>query len=252
MALPSSPASTTHHPPRISSISSSCCPPSLFPLQIQTTSRPTTPAGAPYLLRVATASSTASSTRSRGRGRGHLPPPAALPDPQAAAALLLAAAGTVGAASLLLRSSSSSAASQQQRQEEQEQVEGEECPDCGGTGLCGRCKGEGFVFKQLSEETATKARKAAKNMATRYTAGYYYNYYLIPSLLSVSILASCISISICCIRPHQSPSKNMTMMHAIAMHCRLPTKWTYCNKCSSTRSCTTCRGSGRIITTPVT
>ncbi|CAD6248312.1 unnamed protein product [Miscanthus lutarioriparius] len=204
MALPSSPASTTHHPPRISSISSSCCPPSPFPLQIQTTSRPTTPAGAPYLLRVATASSTASSTRSRSRGRWHLPPPAALPDPQSAAALLLAAAGTVGAASLLLRSSSSSAsASQQQQQEEQEQVEGEECPDCGGTGLCGRCKGEGFVFKQLSEETATKARKAAKNMATRYTAG-------------------------------------------------LPTKWTYCNKCSSTRSCTTCRGSGRIITTPVT
>jgi hypothetical protein len=170
MALPSSPATaSTHHPPRISiSISSCCCPSSPCPLQIQITSRRTPPAA--YLLRVATASSTASSTRSRGRG--HLPPPAALPDPQAAAALLLAAAGTVGAASLLLRSSSSSAASQQQRQEEQEQVEGEECPDCGGTGLCGRCKGEGFVFKQLSEETATKARKAAKNMATRYTAGY--------------------------------------------------------------------------------
>lgn len=76
-------------------------------------------------------------------------------------------------------------------------AEQSECPDCGGTGLCGLCKGEGFVFKQLPEEAATKARKAAKNMATRYTAG-------------------------------------------------LPTKWTYCNRCSSTRSCTTCRGSGTI------
>lgn len=185
MALASSPAavspSTRHHTPRICVSSCFFCPPS----------------GAPCPLRVATASA---STTSRSRGRGHLPPPAALPDPQAAAALLLAAAGTVGAASLLLRSSSSGAASQQQ-QEREEQVEGEECPDCGGTGLCGRCKGEGFVFKQLSEETATRARKAAKNMATRYTSG-------------------------------------------------LPTKWTYCNKCSSTRSCTTCGGSGRIVTAP--
>ncbi|OQU84235.1 hypothetical protein SORBI_3004G017200 [Sorghum bicolor] len=209
MALPSSPASTIHHPPRISSCC--CCPPSPCPcpVQIQTTSRATPSAAYLLPLRVATASPTAISTRSPGPGRRRLPPLAALPDPQSAAALLVVAAGTVGAASLLLRStsSSSSAASQsqqqQQRQDEQEEVEGEECPDCGGTGLCGRCKGEGFVFKQLSDETATKARKAAKNMATRYTAG-------------------------------------------------LPTKWTYCNKCSSTRSCTTCGGSGRIITTPVT
>ncbi|KAL5674455.1 hypothetical protein ACJX0J_018761, partial [Zea mays] len=35
-------------------------------------------------------------------------------------------------------------------------VEGEECPDCGGTGLYIRCKGECFVFKQLSKETATR------------------------------------------------------------------------------------------------
>ncbi|CAN6206561.1 unnamed protein product [Urochloa humidicola] len=132
-------------------------------------------------------------------------PPSALPDPQAAAALL-AVAGTVGVAATLLLRSSSSSPEQQQQQEvaaEQQQPQGEECPDCGGTGLCGRCKGEGFVFKQLPEETATKARKAAKNMATRYTAG-------------------------------------------------LPTKWTYCNKCSSTRSCTTCRGSGTIKATPAT
>ena len=97
----------------------------------------------------------------------------------------------------LLRSSSSP----KQQEQQQDVNEAEECcPECGGTGLCGLCKGEGFVFKQLSEETASKARKAAKNMATRYTAG-------------------------------------------------LPTKWTYCTKCSSTRSCTTCRGSGTIATT---
>jgi hypothetical protein len=51
------------------------------------------------------------------------------------------------------------------------------------------------VFKEVAEETASKARRAAKNMATRYTAG-------------------------------------------------LPTKWTYCNRCSSTRSCTACDGTG--------
>jgi RecJ-like exonuclease len=82
------------------------------------------------------------------------------------------------------------------RREEEEEEE-EECSECGGTGLCPRCKGEGFVFKQLPEEAASRARKAAKNMATRYTSG-------------------------------------------------LPTKWTYCNRCSSTRSCTTCGGSGAI------
>ncbi|KAL6873508.1 hypothetical protein ACP4OV_013590 [Aristida adscensionis] len=125
--------------------------------------------------------------------------------PEAAAASLLVA-GTVGvAATLLLRSASPSSGEQRRREkgeeeEEEEKEEGEVCGDCGGTGLCGRCKGEGFVFKELSEETVAKARKAAKNMATRYTAG-------------------------------------------------LPTKWTYCNKCSSSRSCSTCRGSGRIVAT---
>jgi hypothetical protein len=51
---------------------------------------------------------------------------------------------------------------------------GAKVPDCGGTGLCSRCKGECFVFKQLSKETATRSHKAAKNMATRYTSGYCY------------------------------------------------------------------------------
>jgi hypothetical protein len=82
--------------------------------------------------------------------------------------------GTVDAVYLLIRSSSPSVASRRQHEEREEQVEGEECSDCGGTGLYDRCKGECFVFKQLSKETTTRARKAAKNMATRYTSGYCY------------------------------------------------------------------------------
>uniref|UniRef100_A0A0E0LFZ9 DUF7895 domain-containing protein n=1 Tax=Oryza punctata TaxID=4537 RepID=A0A0E0LFZ9_ORYPU len=115
--------------------------------------------------------------------------PAALPE---TAAACVAAAGLVGvaAATLLVGRPAEGA-------REEEEAEEEECSECGGTGLCPRCKGEGFVFKQLPEEAASRARKAAKNMATRYTSG-------------------------------------------------LPTKWTYCNRCSSTRSCTTCGGSGAI------
>ncbi|XP_051134197.1 uncharacterized protein LOC127253586 [Andrographis paniculata] len=45
------------------------------------------------------------------------------------------------------------------------------CVDCGGSGVCPECNGEGFVVKRMSEENAEKARLMAKNMATRYTAG---------------------------------------------------------------------------------
>ncbi|KAF9675175.1 hypothetical protein SADUNF_Sadunf09G0004900 [Salix dunnii] len=45
------------------------------------------------------------------------------------------------------------------------------CEDCGGSGICPECNGEGFVLKKLSEESAERARMSAKNMATRYTAG---------------------------------------------------------------------------------
>ncbi|TYK21389.1 ty3-gypsy retroelement transposase [Cucumis melo var. makuwa] len=71
------------------------------------------------------------------------------------------------------------------------------CEDCGGSGLCSECKGEGFVLKKLSDENAERARLAAKNMATRFTAA-------------------------------------------------LPKKWSYCSKCSSARSCSTCGGSGTL------
>ena len=45
------------------------------------------------------------------------------------------------------------------------------CDDCGGSGVCPECKGEGFVLKKLSEESAERARLMAKNAANRYTAG---------------------------------------------------------------------------------
>ncbi|KAJ3672166.1 hypothetical protein LUZ60_006887 [Juncus effusus] len=72
-----------------------------------------------------------------------------------------------------------------------------DCEECKGSGLCSECKGEGYVFKNISEENARKARMAAKNAATRYTAG-------------------------------------------------LPTKWTYCTKCNSARTCRNCNGSGQV------
>lgn len=45
------------------------------------------------------------------------------------------------------------------------------CEQCSGSGICPECKGEGFVLKKLSNESAERARLIAKNAATRYTAG---------------------------------------------------------------------------------
>ncbi|XP_020593686.1 uncharacterized protein LOC110033877 isoform X3 [Phalaenopsis equestris] len=69
------------------------------------------------------------------------------------------------------------------------------CEECGGSGVCSECNGEGFILKKLSAESADRARMASTNMATRYTAG-------------------------------------------------LPKKWSYCTKCSSSRSCRACDGTG--------
>lgn len=52
------------------------------------------------------------------------------------------------------------------------QVPMKTCEDCGGSGICSECKGEGFVLKKLSDESAERARITSKNMATRYTAAY--------------------------------------------------------------------------------
>ncbi|ONM41056.1 hypothetical protein ZEAMMB73_Zm00001d044400 [Zea mays] len=80
--------------------------------------------------------------------------------------------GTVDAACLLIRSSSPSIASRRQHEEREEQVEGEECPDCGGTGLYIRCKGECFVFKQLSKETATRHARPPRTWPPDTLQGY--------------------------------------------------------------------------------
>ncbi|KAE8658743.1 high affinity nitrate transporter 2.6-like [Hibiscus syriacus] len=107
---------------------------------------------------------------------------------ETAASVAIAAAVVGGAVTFLAKRTKSSDATE---------VPSRPCEDCEGSGICSECKGEGFVLKKMSEESAERARLTAKNMATRYTAG-------------------------------------------------LPKKWSYCTKCSSTRSCTTCGGSGKL------
>ncbi|KAM3297078.1 hypothetical protein ACQJBY_039113 [Aegilops geniculata] len=142
-----------------------------------------------FLLHTATTTRPAASPNARRLGL-----PRALPD-TALVAAGVAAAGV--AAAVLLRGDRKTEQPAASTEQGEKREASEECPACGGSGLCPRCKGEGFVFKEVGEEAAGRARRAAKNMATRYTAG-------------------------------------------------LPTKWTYCNRCSSTRSCTACDGSGAV------
>ncbi|KAF3642543.1 putative serine/threonine-protein kinase-like [Capsicum annuum] len=47
------------------------------------------------------------------------------------------------------------------------------CEDCGGSGVCVECRGEGFVLRKMSDENAERLRLMAKNAATRYTAGLH-------------------------------------------------------------------------------
>ncbi|PSR89936.1 Chaperone protein like [Actinidia chinensis var. chinensis] len=107
---------------------------------------------------------------------------------ETAASIAVAAAVVSAAATILVRRNKAS---------EETEVPLQTCEECGGSGICSECKGEGFVLKKLSDESAERARLTAKNMATRYTAG-------------------------------------------------LPKKWSYCTKCSSSRSCCTCGGLGKI------
>ncbi|CAN1182292.1 hypothetical protein LINPERHAP2_LOCUS35882 [Linum perenne] len=108
---------------------------------------------------------------------------------ETAASIAIAATVVGGAATLLVNRTKATEAN--------DQIQLKTCEECGGSGICSECKGEGFVLKRLSDENADKARKSAKNMATRYTAG-------------------------------------------------LPKKWSYCTKCSSSRSCITCNGRGKL------
>ncbi|RAL46070.1 hypothetical protein DM860_006224 [Cuscuta australis] len=92
----------------------------------------------------------------------------ALPETVATIAVAATVVGT--AAALLARKTKAS---------NDVEVPTNRCEECGGSGVCSECKGEGFIMKKLSEESAEKARMTAKNDATRYTAGMYYN----PSIL---------------------------------------------------------------------
>ncbi|KAL6967183.1 hypothetical protein U1Q18_032984 [Sarracenia purpurea var. burkii] len=108
--------------------------------------------------------------------------------PETAASVAVVATVVGAATTILVRRNKAS---------EETEVPLKVCEDCGGSGICSECKGEGFVLKKLSDGSAERARMTAKNMATRYTAG-------------------------------------------------LPKKWSYCTKCSSARSCSTCGGSGKL------
>ncbi|KAL3850420.1 hypothetical protein ACJIZ3_012302 [Penstemon smallii] len=82
--------------------------------------------------------------------------------PETAASIAVAATIVGAAATFLARRSKSS---------EAVEAPTKICEDCGGSGVCSECNGEGFVLKRLSDEGAERARLMAKNMATRYTAG---------------------------------------------------------------------------------
>ncbi|XAR59716.1 hypothetical protein NMG60_11015658 [Bertholletia excelsa] len=134
------------------------------------------------------------------RGRVHFPFHGKLNEPRKVtsvtssalpetAASIAVAATVVGAAVTLL--------ARRTKDAEATEVPLKICEDCGGSGICSECNGEGFLLRKMSDESAERARMTAKNMATRYTAG-------------------------------------------------LPKKWSYCTKCSSSRSCISCDGRGKI------
>ncbi|KAI4386076.1 hypothetical protein MLD38_004043 [Melastoma candidum] len=112
--------------------------------------------------------------------------PSALPETAISVAVAATAVGA--AATLLVRRIKST---------ETVVVPTRTCEDCGGSGVCPECKGEGFVLRRPSDEIAERARLNSKSLATRYTAG-------------------------------------------------LPKKWSYCTRCTSSRSCKTCEGRGTL------
>ncbi|KAL9997586.1 hypothetical protein Hdeb2414_s0003g00113291 [Helianthus debilis subsp. tardiflorus] len=103
--------------------------------------------------------------------------------PETAASVAVAAT-VVGAAATLL-------ARRTKAEETAQAVPTRTCDDCGGSGICPECKGEGFVLKRLSDGSAEKARLNAKNMATRYTAGLPKKWSYCTKCLSARSCKSC-------------------------------------------------------------
>ncbi|KAH7542677.1 hypothetical protein FEM48_Zijuj02G0099600 [Ziziphus jujuba var. spinosa] len=82
--------------------------------------------------------------------------------PEAAASVVIASTVVGAAATFLVRRS---------KAPKEPEVALKTCEDCGGSGICSECNGEGFVLKKRSDESSQRARTKAKNMATRFTAG---------------------------------------------------------------------------------
>ncbi|KAJ9558971.1 hypothetical protein OSB04_013585 [Centaurea solstitialis] len=103
--------------------------------------------------------------------------------PETAASVAVAATVVGAAATLLARRTKSTEAAQA--------APTRTCDDCGGSGLCPECKGEGFVLKRMMDGSAEKARLNAKNMATRYTAGLPKKWSYCTKCLSARSCKSC-------------------------------------------------------------
>ncbi|URE31393.1 hypothetical protein MUK42_07923 [Musa troglodytarum] len=102
--------------------------------------------------------------------------------PETAASVAFAAMAVGAAASLLARTTKASDTAKSTLKA---------CDDCGGSGICTGCNGEGFIVKKMSEESAERARLAAKNMATRYTAGLPKKWSYCSRCLSSRSCATC-------------------------------------------------------------
>nr|XP_018679904.1 PREDICTED: uncharacterized protein LOC103980205 isoform X1 [Musa acuminata subsp. malaccensis] len=118
---------------------------------------------------------------SHGRGRKSCFAVSALPE--TAASVVFAAMAVGAAASLLARTTKASDTAKAEHLKT--------CEDCGGSGICTGCNGEGFILKKMSEESAERARLAAKNMATRYTAGLPKKWSYCSRCLSSRSCATC-------------------------------------------------------------
>ncbi|CAL9759002.1 unnamed protein product, partial [Musa acuminata subsp. burmannicoides] len=118
---------------------------------------------------------------SHGRGRKSCFAVSALPE--TAASVVFAAMAVGAAASLLSRTTKASDTAKAEHLKT--------CDDCGGSGICTGCNGEGFILKKMSEESAERARLAAKNMATRYTAGLPKKWSYCSRCLSSRSCATC-------------------------------------------------------------